>query len=201
MFYIVIEKILVATRNKGKMIELVKLLRPLEITLVSLNDLLIEEEIEETGKTFAENAIVKAERYGELGGLPTIADDSGIEVDALGGAPGIYSARYGGEGFTDLDRNNLLLKNVKKIPDSRLTARFRCVVALWVPGNKTVTFEGKIEGMIRRFPSGNNGFGYDPIFFYKPMKKTLADITSEEKEKISHRGYAVRMAREYLSKL
>ena len=196
-----IEKILVATRNKGKMIELVKLLRPLEITLVSLNDLLIEEEIEETGKTFAENAIVKAERYGELGGLPTIADDSGIEVDALGGAPGIYSARYGGEGFTDLDRNNLLLKNVKKIPDSRLTARFRCVVALWVPGNKTVTFEGKIEGMIRRFPSGNNGFGYDPIFFYKPMKKTLADITSEEKEKISHRGYAVRMAREYLSKL
>jgi len=201
VFYIVIEKILVATRNKGKMIELVKLLRPLEITLVSLNDLLIEEEIEETGKTFAENAIVKAERYGELGGLPTIADDSGIEVDALGGAPGIYSARYGGEGFTDLDRNNLLLKNVKKIPDSRLTARFRCVVALWVPGNKTVTFEGKIEGMIRRFPSGNNGFGYDPIFFYKPMKKTLADITSEEKEKISHRGYAVRMAREYLSKL
>ena len=196
-----IEKILVATRNKGKMTELVKLLRPLEITLVSLNDLLIEEEIEETGKTFAENAIVKAERYGELGGLPTIADDSGIEVDALGGAPGIYSARYGGEGFTDLDRNNLLLKNVKKIPDSRLTARFRCVVALWVPGNKTVTFEGKIEGMIRRFPSGNNGFGYDPIFFYKPMKKTLADITSEEKEKISHRGYAVRMAREYLSKL
>ena len=196
-----IEKILVATRNKGKMTELVKLLRPLEITLVSLNDLLIEEEIEETGKTFAENAIVKAERYGELGGLPTIADDSGIEVDALGGAPGIYSARYGGEGFTDLDRNNLLLKNVKKIPDSRLTARFRCVVALWIPGNKTVTFEGKIEGMIRRFPSGNNGFGYDPIFFYKPMKKTLADITSEEKEKISHRGYAVRMAREYLSKL
>ena len=196
-----IEKILVATRNKGKMTELVKLLRPLEITLVSLNDLLIEEEIEETGKTFAENAIVKAERYGELGGLPTIADDSGIEVDALGGAPGIYSARYGGEGFTDLDRNNLLLKNVKKIPDSRLTARFRCVVALWIPGNKTVTFEGKMEGMIRRFPSGNNGFGYDPIFFYKPMKKTLADITSEEKEKISHRGYAVRMAREYLSKL
>ena len=196
-----IEKILVATRNKGKMTELVKLLRPLEITLVSLNDLLIEEEIEETGRTFAENAIVKAERYGELGGLPTIADDSGIEVDALGGAPGIYSARYGGEGFTDLDRNNLLLKNVKKIPDSSLTARFRCVVALWVPGNKTVTFEGKIEGMIRRFPSGNNGFGYDPIFFYKPIKKTLADITSEEKEKISHRGYAVRMAREYLSKL
>ena len=196
-----IEKILVATRNKSKMAELVELLRPLRVTLVSLDDLSIGEEIEETGETFKENAILKAEGYGQLGGLITIADDSGIEVDALGGAPGIYSARYGGEGLTDLDRNNLLLKNVEKIPEQELTARFRCVVALWIPEDKTVTFEGKIEGMLIRVSSGNNGFGYDPIFFYGPMNKTLADIGPEEKEKISHRGFAVRMAREYLSKL
>ena len=196
-----IEKILVATRNKSKMAELVELLRPLRVTLVSLDDLSIGEEIEETGETFKENAILKAEGYGQLGGLITIADDSGIEVDALGGAPGIYSARYGGEGLTDLDRNNLLLKNVEKVPEQELTARFRCVVALWNPEDKTVTFEGKIEGMLIRVSSGNNGFGYDPIFFYEPMNKTLADIGPEEKEKISHRGFAVRMAREYLSKL
>ena len=196
-----IEKILVATRNKSKMAELVELLRPLRVTLVSLDDLSIGEEIEETGETFKENAILKAEGYGQLGGLITIADDSGIEVDALGGAPGIYSARYGGEGLTDLDRNNLLLKNVEKIPEQELTARFRCVVALWIPEDKTVTFEGKIEGMLIPVSSGNNGFGYDPIFFYGPMNKTLADIGPEEKEKISHRGFAVRMAREYLSKL
>ena len=196
-----IEKILVATRNKSKMAELVELLRPLRVTLVSLDDLSIGEEIEETGETFKENAILKAEGYGQLGGLITIADDSGIEVDALGGAPGIYSARYGGVGLTDLDRNNLLLKNVEKIPEQQLTARVRCVVALWIPEDKTVTFEGKIEGMLVRVSSGNNGFGYDPIFFYGPMNKTLADIGPEEKEKISHRGFAVRMAREYLSKL
>ena len=196
-----IEKILVATRNKSKMAELVELLRPLRVTLVSLDDLSIGEEIEETGETFKENAILKAEGYGQLGGLITIADDSGIEVDALGGAPGIYSARYGGEGLTDLDRNNLLLKDVEKVPEQELTARFRCVVALWIPEDKTVTFEGKIEGMLIRVSSGNNGFGYDPIFFYEPMNKTLADIGPEEKEKISHRGFAVRMAREYLSKL
>ena len=196
-----IEKILVATRNKSKMAELVELLRPLRVTLVSLDDLSIGEEIEETGETFKENAILKAEGYGQLGGLITIADDSGIEVDALGGAPGIYSARYGGEGLTDLDRNNLLLKDVEKVPEQELTARFRCVVALWIPEDKTVTFEGKIEGVLIRVSSGNNGFGYDPIFFYEPMNKTLADIGPEEKEKISHRGFAVRMAREYLSKL
>ena len=183
------------------MAELVELLRPLRVTLVSLDDLSIGEEIEETGETFKENAILKAEGYGQLGGLITIADDSGIEVDALGGAPGIYSARYGGVGLTDLDRNNLLLKNVENIPEHQLTARFRCVVALWIPEDKTVTFEGKIEGMLIRVSSGNNGFGYDPIFFYEPMNKTLADMGPEEKEKISHRGFAVRMAREYLSKL
>ena len=196
-----IEKILVATRNEGKMREIVELLHPLGIRLVSLNNLLIETEVEETGKTFAENAILKAERYGEVCRLPTIADDSGIEVDALGGAPGIYSARYGGDGHTDLDRNNLLLKNIGKVPNANLTARFRCVVALWIPGNETVTFEGKIEGTIRPFPAGNNGFGYDPIFYYQPMNKTLGEITSKEKERISHRGKAVRKAREYLSKL
>ena len=100
-----------------------------------------------------------------------------------------------------MKKNNLLLKNVEKVPEQELTARFRCVVALWIPEDKTVTFEGKIEGMLIRVSSGNNGFGYDPIFFYEPMNKTLADIGPEEKEKISHRGFAVRMAREYLSKL
>ena len=196
-----IKKILVATRNKNKMKELVELLRPLEVMPVSLDDLSIKEEIEETGITFTENAILKAKGYGELGGIPTIADDSGIEVDALGGAPGVYSARYGGEGLTDLDRNELLLKNLEKIPDHKLAARFRCVVAVWTPKDRTITFEGKIEGRIVRVPSGNNGFGYDPIFFYGPLNKTLAEIPSKEKDKISHRGHAVRMALEYISKL
>ena len=196
-----IKKILVATRNKSKMKELVELLRPLEVMPVSLDDLSIKEEIEETGITFTENAILKANGYGELGGITTIADDSGIEVDALGGAPGVYSARYGGEGLTDLDRNELLLKNLEKIPDHQLAARFRCVVAVWTPKDRTITFEGKIEGGIVRVPSGNNGFGYDPIFFYGPLNKTLAEIPSKEKDKISHRGHAVRMALEYISKL
>jgi XTP/dITP diphosphohydrolase len=191
-------KLLVATRNEGKIKELAVLLQELPYKLMSLNDLNIEHEVDETGKTFEQNAILKAEEYGSLASMMTISDDSGIEVDALGGEPGVLSARYGGEGLNDNDRNNLLLSNVSDVKPSFLTARFRCVVAVFHPNKETVTFDGKVEGYITRKPRGENGFGYDPLFFFPPKGRTLAEIPSNEKHEISHRGYAARKASKYL---
>ena len=192
--------LLVATRNAAKMQELLVLLADTRYNLLSLNEMSIDPgyEVEETGSTFEENAILKAEGYGAISGMMTLADDSGLEVDALGGAPGVLSARYGDETLDDLGRNELLLKNVYGLPEEELTARFRCVVAIYTPGDGTVTFDGKIEGNITHNPRGGNGFGYDPLFFFPPKAKTLAEIPSREKHEVSHRGTAVRQAASYL---
>ena len=193
-------KLLVATRNAGKMQELLVLLADTRYNLLSLDETSIDPgfEVEETGSTFEENAILKAEGYGAVAGMMTLADDSGLEVDALGGAPGVLSARYGGEKLDDLGRNALLLENVSGLLEEDLTARFRCVVAIYIPGGRTLTFDGNIEGTITHDPRGDNGFGYDPLFFFPPKAKTLAEISAKEKHEVSHRGYAVREAARYL---
>ena len=192
-------EIVIATRNLGKMDEMSKMLPNSVYKPLSLEQVRVFEEVEETGTTFKENAILKAETYGKLAGRLTLADDSGIEVDALGGLPGIYSARYGGDGKNDNDRNRLLLSNLNGIAEDELTARFRCAVALWNPIDDTVvTFEGKIEGRITRNAKGRNGFGYDPLFFFPEKNRTLAELTSQEKECVSHRGEAMREAITYM---
>ena len=191
-------ELLVATRNKGKLDELVNLLQGAPYDLLSLENVNIQHEVEETGDTFEANAILKAEEYGRMAGIVTLADDSGIEVDALDGAPGVLSARYGGEELDDQDRNALLLKNLANLPDNKLTARFRCVVALSRPNRETVTFCGSVEGFITRKARGINGFGYDPLFYFPPKRKTLAQISAEEKHAVSHRGKAVNKAVHYL---
>ena len=194
-------ELLVATRNKGKLGELLNLLQGTHYELLSLENVDIQHEVEETGDTFEANAILKAEEYGQMVGIVTIADDSGIEVDALDGAPGVLSARYGGEELDDQGRNALLLKNLANVPDSKLTARFRCVVALSRPNQGTVTFNGSVEGFITRNPRGINGFGYDPLFYFPPKCKTLAQIPAEEKHSVSHRGKAVHKAVQYLRRM
>ena len=192
-------EILIATRNSGKMDEMSKMLSNSAYKALSLEQVRVFEEVEETGTTFKENAILKAETYGKLAGRLTLADDSGIEVDALGGLPGIYSARYGGDGKDDNDRNRLLLSNLNGIAEDELTARFRCAVALWNPIDDTVVaFEGKIEGRITRNAKGRNGFGYDPLFFFPEKNRTLAELSSQEKESVSHRGEAMREAITYM---
>ena len=199
-----IYELLVATTNKGKMREIEALLVGSGLTLRSLSDFSIDDEVEETGSTFEENAILKAKGYGMRCGLLTLADDSGLEVDILDGEPGIYSARYGGPGKSDTDRNDLLLRNLRSFKDCQLTARFRCVVAVWKPGtdgpDQIHTFEGSIEGFIAREPKGDQGFGYDPLFYFPSYGKTLGQVSRAEKEKVSHRGQAVRQAVEYLKK-
>ena len=191
-------KILVATRNLKKINELSEFLDKNLFSLSNLDELNIDFTVEETGNTFEENATLKAEQYGGQSSLLTIADDSGLEVALLNGAPGVFSARYGGDGLDDQDRNKLLLKNVTGVEEELLTARFRCVVAIYQPCQETITFDGKVEGYITREQRGSNGFGYDPLFFYPPKGKTLAEIPSYEKHEVSHRGSAVRKAREYL---
>ena len=195
------QKLLVATRNDSKMIELGDLLSESPYRLVFLDQIGIKHEVEETEDTFEGNAILKAESYGQIANMTTLADDSGIEVDALDGEPGVLSARYGGEGLNDKDRNELLLANLRKFEGIRLSARFKCVVAVYQPEIGTEVFKGKIEGVIVHEPRGKKGFGYDPLFFYPPKRKTLAEICAKEKHMISHRGKAVRKATEYLIRL
>lgn len=192
------QKLLVGTRNDSKMAELKDLLRELPFELVFLDQVGITQEVDETEDTFEGNAVLKAEYYGRIANMITVADDSGIEVDALNGEPGVLSARYGGEGLNDKDRNDLLLENLSEFEGTGLSARFKCVVAVYNPEDGTEVFEGKIEGIITHEPRGENGFGYDPLFFYPQKRKTLAEISAKEKHVISHRGKAVRKAAKYL---
>lgn len=240
--------LLIASNNPGKIKEIKEILKGIPFEIKSLNNIGEDIEVEETGKTFEENAILKAKTFGEKTGMLTLADDSGLEVDALGGKPGIYSARY--EVGTDLDRINKLLKELKGVPREKRTARFRAVVALFIPRSviptkpegrvegslglselafarparqcqvlaggdssttpstssgfarnddfKIVIFKGVSEGYITDRPIGNNGFGYDPIFFNQDLGKTNAEVTLEEKNSVSHRTRALRKAREIL---
>lgn len=197
-------KLLLATHNLGKIAEYRALLADLPVQIVSLQEAGIDLDVEETGATFAENAILKAHSYAALSGLWTWADDSGLEVDALGGAPGIHSARYAGSGATDMDRWQKLLADLAALPcvdPSAWTARFRCVVALVGPDGSVHTTEGTLEGRIVPQPQGTNGFGYDPIFLIPEKGQTLAQLPADDKNLISHRGQAAARARIVLSEL
>jgi len=189
-----LRKLLVATRNAGKAREYRELLAGLPVGVTWLDAEGIALDVEETGATFAENAILKALTYAGASGLWTWADDSGLEVDALGGAPGVLSARYAGPGASDADRYRKLLNQLAGVPWDERTARFRCTVALAGPEGDVRTADGVCEGLIAFGPAGNNGFGYDPVFYLPELGRTMAQLEPEEKHAISHRGRAARSA-------
>jgi XTP/dITP diphosphohydrolase len=193
-------KLLLATNNQGKLREYRRLLRGIPFELVTPAELGISSAVEEIGGSFEENAALKAAATAKRSGLLTLADDSGLEVDALGGEPGPLSARYAGEGASDADRTDFLLKKLKDIPPEDRTARFRCVIAISAPEGKVQLFSGECRGVIIDRPRGSHGFGYDPIFFIPEMGKTMAELTLEEKNKISHRARAAEKAKKYLMK-
>jgi XTP/dITP diphosphohydrolase len=184
-------RILIASGNPGKVREFAAALEPEGFKVFGLDALDDTEEVEETGETFEANARLKAEGYSKRTDMLVLADDSGIEVDALDGAPGVQSARYGGPGLDDEGRTRLLLQQLEGVPDERRAARFRCVLALARNGETLSTFDGVIEGRINHGPEGANGFGYDPVFFHPPSGCTTAQLAPEEKQRVSHRGKAI----------
>ncbi|MCP3666172.1 MAG: XTP/dITP diphosphatase [Gammaproteobacteria bacterium] len=194
------ERIVLASNNAGKVREINQLLATQEIEVIPQGELDIPE-ADETGLTFVENAILKARNATELSSLPAIADDSGIEVDALKGAPGIYSARYAGPGCNDTDNNEKLLNALKGLPAEERTARFQCVmVYMRHAGDPTpIICQGSWEGVILTEPSGDNGFGYDPLFYVPTEGCTSADLSADKKNSLSHRGEALRKLLDALS--
>jgi XTP/dITP diphosphohydrolase len=184
-------RVLVATHNRGKVRELSDMLGDLDLDWLSLDDAGITHEVEETGRTFEENAVLKAMAYAAAGGLLTLADDSGLEVDALGGRPGVLTARYGGPGLTFPERWQLLLDELQDVPWERRTARFRCTLALAGPQGLITTSSGVCDGVIAWEPAGSGGFGYDPIFFLPEWGTTMAGLDAANKHRISHRGRAI----------
>jgi XTP/dITP diphosphohydrolase len=189
-----LRKLLIATHNPGKVREYRDLLAdlPLEVTYLDAEG--ITREVDETGATMEENARLKAREYAQLSGLWTWADDSGLEVDALGGAPGVYSARYAGAGKTDADRYRKLLDALTGVPWEGRTARFRCAVALATPEGALRVTEGVCEGVIAFGPAGTNGFGYDPVFYMPEHNATMAQLPQEVKNQVSHRARASQKA-------
>jgi XTP/dITP diphosphohydrolase len=189
--------ILIASTNPGKLREFGDILGDLPVNLLLPLDIGLNLHVEETGTTYAENAILKAQAYCQASNLLTLADDSGLEVDPLNGAPGLHSARYSPEpGATDADRRKLLLRNLTESGLPRpWTARFHCTVALAAPEGKLELFEGEVEGEILTEERGSNGFGYDPLFFIPALGKTMAELPEEEKNRLSHRGRATEKAR------
>jgi XTP/dITP diphosphohydrolase len=194
-------KLLVATNNPGKVREYEALLRGLPLTLTYPAQEGIDIEVEERGSTFAENARLKAAAYAKASGLLTLADDSGLEVDALGGEPGTRSARYAGQGASDEDRYRLLLSKLEGVPWERRTARFRCVIAVAEPQGAVRTAEGTCEGVIAFEPRGGHGFGYDPVFYMPEHGQTMAELEPEIKNRISHRAQAAERGRRILQEL
>ncbi len=182
------ERIIAATKNKNKIREFKQILPDYEI--LTQEEAGIDIDVAEDGKTFAENALKKAQAIFDAAHIPALADDSGLEVFALGGEPGVYSARYGGEGLDDAGRTRLVLEKMKDVDDFLRGARFVCSIA-FVTEDETFTAEGEVEGVLTREPRGENGFGYDPIFYVPELGKTTAEMTAEEKNAISHRGAAL----------
>lgn len=191
------EKFVLATHNPGKLKEMSAILAELGIQVVGPDELGIDVEVEETGTTFAENAMLKAQAICTASGLPAIADDSGLCVDALNGGPGVYSARYGGEGLDDRGRTMLLLENMRG--QTTRAAHFACAICCVFPSGDTLTAEGRCEGAIAFAPMGEGGFGYDPVFLVPEKAKTFSQLTAEEKNAISHRGKALRAFSEKLA--
>ncbi|MDF2536490.1 MAG: XTP/dITP diphosphatase [Bacillales bacterium] len=195
------KKILVATNNVGKAREFKELLEPLGFQVLTNLDLPEPIDVEETGSTFEENAFIKARAISELMGIPVIADDSGLIVDALDGRPGVYSARYAGEPTDDVQNYEKVLAELGDLPLERRTARFYCCIVFVGPGLPDLVTEGTVEGRILFEPIGSNGFGYNPIFFVDEFEKSLAQCTSDEKNAISHRAIALKKMIEKLNKL
>ncbi len=197
-------RILLATSNQGKLRELRDMTKFLDVEIISWKDLPHHPAIEETGTTFEENAISKARQAAVFSGLPALADDSGLEVDALDGRPGVYSARYAGPGASDADRIIKLLDELDGVSQDRRTARFRCVAAFVDPtgplGERVHVTTGVCEGRILTHPVGAGGFGYDPVFFHPPSNKTFAELKPEEKNRISHRAMAMKAMVSFLEK-
>jgi len=193
--------LLLGSSNPGKLREMHELLAGMPYRVLSPADVGLRDAPEETGTTFMENAILKARHYAEKSGLLAVADDSGLSVDALGGGPGLYSSRFGGEGATDDDRNRLLLERLKGLPPERRGARFTSAVAAARDGRVLFQAEESVEGRIVEAPRGPNGFGYDPVFFYEPFGKTFGEENGAEKDRVSHRGKSFARLREFLRSL
>ena len=194
-------KLLLATNNTGKIKEYRSLLQGIPFELVTPKEIGISMDIEENGTTYKENARLKAYAMAKKSGLLTLADDSGIQVDALNGAPGVMSARYASENASDVERVNYLLSKLKDVPQEKRTARFCCVIAIAQPDGQVDFCDGECKGIIALEPCGKNGFGYDPIFFFPEYGKTMAELPIEIKNQISHRGRAAQKARLLLSKI
>jgi XTP/dITP diphosphohydrolase len=193
-------RLIAATRNKGKLEEIAQILKQFPFNVVSMTEAGVTDDIEETGSTFEENALIKAKKVWEATGKSEIvlADDSGLEVDYLDGAPGVYSARYAGEGASDADRNRKLIEALSGVPADKRGARFVCAIAMIFPDGKDLIVRGTCEGMIAYEPAGSNGFGYDPLFYVPSIGATIAQMNAETKNGISHRGNALRLLAERL---
>ena len=187
-------KVVLASKNKHKLEEISKITEKFGFELVLQSQLGIDIDVEETGTTFEENSFIKAEAVMKASGLPALADDSGIAVDALNGEPGVYSARYGfDDTLDDWGRLELLLKNTEHVPDGQRQAQFVCVITMVTPEGEVIQARGEINGELLRAPVGKNGFGYDPIFYYPPMGMSTAEMSPEAKNQVSHRGNALRV--------
>ncbi len=191
--------LVIATRNRGKVSEISALLRDYPVTIKNLDDFGPIPHVTEDGDTFDENAYKKASFTARVLGLPALADDSGLLVEALGGAPGVLSARYAGTNASDEQRWRKLLDDMAGKTDRR--AAFECVISIAVPTGPALTYEGRCEGVLTDRPRGSNGFGYDPIFYYPPLDKTFAQLTGEEKSRISHRGLALKEIQDEFDKI
>ena len=196
-----VTRLLLATHNQGKVKELREMLSPLPVEVISLQKYPDLPPVEETGTTFHENAILKAENICQQTGEIVLADDSGLEVDYLGGEPGVYSARFSGENAADEENNSLLLKKLEGVPYEKRHARFVCVIAIARPGEEVITVEGECRGIITTSPRGERGFGYDPLFYHEGEGKTFGEMDVHTKSRVSHRGNALQKSREVLKQL
>lgn len=191
--------ILLATQNPGKLAEMKRLVEGLPVRVLAPADLGIGEAPEETGRTFLENAVLKAKYYARRSGVTAVADDSGLSVEALGGAPGLFSSRFGGEGADDADRNRLLIEKLDGVLPERRSAVFTCAVAAARGDLVIFQVEESVQGSILEAPRGARGFGYDPLFFYPPLGRAFAELSPEEKQAVSHRGRAFARLRAFLA--
>ena len=192
-------KVVLASKNKHKLVEISQITEKFGFELVLQSELGVDIDVEETGTTFEENSFLKAEAVMKATGLPALADDSGIAVDALNGEPGIYSVRYGfDDSLDDWGRLQLLLKNTEHVPDGQRQAQFVCVITMVTPEGEVIQARGEIHGELLRAPVGENGFGYDPIFYYPPAGMSTAEMSPEDKNQVSHRGNALKVLNEKL---